>query len=91
MRFKPKIKYGDRQVETSVEVDGVEFDVILNYETSPEERDVNWPGGLDLRAVMLNGFDVIGLMSDSERAAAEQLCEDDMNAYCEMIMEGPDV
>ena len=51
--MKPKIKYGDQQWDTFCEIQGVEHDVCVHYETSPAEPDVGWAGGLDINGVYL--------------------------------------
>ena len=46
------IKYGAQRLQTYCEIQGIEQDVLACYDTSPAEPDVNWPGGLDLTAVI---------------------------------------
>lgn len=65
--MKPKIKYGDQYLDTYLELDGVENDVRVHYESSPDEPDVGYVGGVEIISVMLKGWDVLGLMNEAER------------------------
>jgi hypothetical protein len=38
-------------VDTWVEIDGVEMDVLVHYRISPAEPDVNWAGDLEIQGV----------------------------------------
>ena len=82
----------NHKITTYATVAGVELDDIeVEVDVSPPERDVNFAGDLDICAVMHNGRDVIGDMSDSEvNALAErmdsevsQIAEDDYDALCD--------
>jgi hypothetical protein len=42
---------GSQKWDTWVEVDGVELDVAVFFDSSPAEPDVNWGGDLDITAV----------------------------------------
>ena len=54
MRYrKPKFQYGDGEAKTWCTVDEVEFDVLVTWESSPEEKDVNWPGSFEITGVYL--------------------------------------
>ena len=66
--IKPKIKYGDQDWDTYLELDGVENNVRVHYESSPDEPDVGYTGGVEIISVMLNGWDVMGLMSEEDIA-----------------------
>ena len=63
-----KIKYGDQQWDTYVEIDGIEHDsVTVFYETSPAEPDVNWAGGCDVTGIYLEDQGCqMGKMTDDE-------------------------
>ena len=65
--MKPKIKYGDQYWDTYLELDGVENRVRVHYESSPDEPENNFYGGVEITAVMLEGWDVKGLMNEAER------------------------
>ena len=61
---RPIIKYGDMEWVTYVDIDGVEHTVTVYYETSPEEADVNWPGGCDLADVFYKKESVLSRLTD---------------------------
>ena len=65
--MKPKIKYGDQYLDTYLELEGVENDVRVHYESSPDEPENNFYGGVEIISVMLKGWDVLGLMNEAER------------------------
>lgn len=53
---------------TFVEVDEQELDpCTVNYESSPAEPDVNWPGDMKVLSVIHGGVDVFKQMSARER------------------------
>jgi len=53
---------------TFVEVDELELNpCTVNYESSPAEPDVNWPGDMKVLSVVYNGVDVYTQMSARER------------------------
>jgi len=39
------------RVKTYVELDGEELDVVVHWESTPPEPDVNWPGSFDVTSV----------------------------------------
>ena len=78
---RPIIKYGDMEWETYCEIDGVEHDsVTLMYNTSPEEKDVNWAGSCDLTGVYLEDQgDQMPKMTDDEIEQAQLRVEEHEN------------
>ena len=70
--IKPKIKYGDQYLDTYLELEGVENEVRVHYESSPDEPDVNYFGGVEINSVILMGWDVLWLMNEAERDALYQ-------------------
>ena len=65
--MKPRIKYGDQYLDTYLELEGVENEVRVHYESSPDEPDVGYAGGVEINSVILRGWDVLGLMNEAER------------------------
>ena len=65
--IRPKVSYGDQEFKTYAEVAEVERDVIVYYDTSPAEPDVNWGGDLNIQSVECDGKDVWSQMSTEER------------------------
>ena len=52
---------------TSITVRGVDYDdVVVMYETSPPEPDVNWAGGCDINAVCFGDRDLLDDMTSRE-------------------------
>ena len=46
------VEYGSMQYKTYVEIDGEEWDVVVNYYSSPDEPDVNSEGGVEIESVL---------------------------------------
>ena len=65
--IRPKVSYGDQEFKTYVEVNDVELDVVVFYDTSPAEPDVNWGGDLNINCVESEGKDVWSQMSVEAR------------------------
>ena len=68
-----KITYGDKQWDTYAEIDEVELDVMVFYNTSPAEPDVNWGGSCDVTGVYFEDEGcMMEAMSDEEIDTLEQ-------------------
>jgi hypothetical protein len=69
---------------TWCEVLGAEVDVIVTYDASPPEADVNWPGDLDLTEVSLTtGGSVINEMTEPEFEALQERVDEYLNSLGE--------
>ena len=75
-----KNKLGDSWF-TYVELDGEELDVEVNYDASPAEPDVNWPGGLDIESVIYQGKDIFGRLTAEEVDNLLERTSEYLNTY----------
>ena len=75
-----KNKLGDSWF-TYVELDGEELDVEVNYDASPAEPDVNWPGGLDIESVIYQGKDIFGKLTKEEVDNLLERTSEYLNTY----------
>ena len=66
---------------TYVELDGEELDVEVNYDASPAEPDVNWPGGLDIESVIYQGKDIFGKLTKEEVDNLLERTSEYLNTY----------
>jgi predicted AlkP superfamily phosphohydrolase/phosphomutase len=68
-----------------IEIDEEPTDVIVYFDDSPAEPDVNWAGGLDLESIFLyaNGKEkgdcLMGIMSSTEIESVHQNISDTLN------------
>tara|TARA_R110000796_G_scaffold204898_1_gene320944 strand:- start:64 stop:324 length:261 start_codon:yes stop_codon:yes gene_type:complete len=72
-----KVTYGDKKWATFCEVDEVELDVMIFYNTSPAEREVNWAGGLD----------ITGVYFEDEGCMLESMSPEEIDALEERVIE----
>ena len=61
---KPRMPRGSQEYETYLEVEGVEFDVVVIYSVQAAEPDVNVDGGIEIEGVYNGAEDVTGLCSE---------------------------
>ena len=61
-----RIKYGCLEWPTEIEIQGLEYEVIVYYENSPPEPDVGWAGDLTITDVVManSGRSMIESMTD---------------------------
>ena len=62
--MKPRLPKGSQEYETYLEVEGVEFDVVVIYSVQGPEPDVGVDGGIEIGGVWRGNEDVTGLCSD---------------------------
>ena len=63
MPYKPA---SNGEVDTFVDMDNEEREVIAYWESSPAEPDVNWGGDFEVTQVKAQGIDITDLLSDDE-------------------------
>ena len=67
MRLRNLRKRDATEFETCVEVDEVEFEVTVHYETQPPEPDVNVAGGTEINSVITQaGEDITDKLSEGQ-------------------------
>jgi hypothetical protein len=72
-RMRPRTKYGSGETDTYCEINGVECDVKVTWESSPEEKDVNWSGSFEVNGVWFEDQgNLINKMTTDELESLEQ-------------------
>lgn len=74
MRMQPFPRRGPQWYRTDIEVDGVDYSVIVHYQNCPPEPDVGFEGGIDIECVEItsklanaeNGNDLQGRLSEEQ-------------------------
>jgi hypothetical protein len=73
---------GERKTNICFTIGGEDYDVVtVHYEVSPAEPDVNWPGGITINSVQIDGNEVKDVLSALEMSLLEEkVSQDDAEA-----------
>ena len=76
--------YGEKEVDMQVEIKGIPQDVLVIYEVSRDEPDVNYQGGIEINGIYFEDEGCqMDNMTDDEIAYVQGQIESDVTASME--------